>query len=194
MTTLNGADTASPSADQAAVSLASLKILDPLEASSHGLDSSKPEMYGALSSLYDSLDPPAVASLEKAILFCHVRAFDEATKIFNSFPIELRHHPVAVYEHSMVYWLQWSLLDCAKVLQETLAWAEANAESYDQPGIYSLLRVFAGKLEVFTKGSLTKARDSMREIRAWLLDIPYTQYTEIQVKSKSRYLSSLFTI
>lgn len=156
MTTLNGADTASPSADQAAVSLASLKILDPFEASSHGLDSSKPEIYGALWSLYGSLDHPTVASLEKAILFCHVRAFDEATKIFDSFPIELRHHPVVVYEHSVVYWLQWSLLNCAKILQETLAWAEKNAKAMISRGYKLCFVCLRVNLRFLQKGALQK--------------------------------------
>lgn len=183
------ADTINQPADREAISLTPLQIIDPCETPSSGSDSFKTEMYGALSSQYGgALDPPNIARLEKAILFCHVRAFEKAAKIFESFPINLRNHPVIVYEHSMVYWLQWSLLDCAKVLQQAFTWAETNAKSLDQPGIYTLLRVVSAKLNVFTKADFTRARDSMREIRAWLLNIPYSQYSEIQVKGKKVYI------
>lgn len=186
-------DSTNPFAERKAFSMAPQQILDLSQTSISGLDSSKSEMYGALLLYYDSLDPPTIARLEKAILFCHVRAFKKAAEIFESFSIELRHHPVIAYEHSMVYWCQWSLLSCAKVLQEAFTWAETAAESLDQPGIYTLLRVFAGKVDVFTKADFTKARDSMREIRTWLLNVPYNQYTDIQVKSKNVYLLHLLS-
>lgn len=46
----------------------------------------KDVQYGVLSSLYCTLEPSAVLSLEKAIIYSNLRAFEESLAIFNSFP------------------------------------------------------------------------------------------------------------
>lgn len=144
--------------------------------------------YGSLSSQYFTLHPVFIPQLEKAILLCHVRAFKEALVIFNSFPFELRHHPIVAYEHAMVYWYQWSLLDCAKVLQDALA-PEARAINFNQYGIYTLLRVFAGKLDLFTKADFRRGRDGIREIRAWLVNTRFETYDDIEVEQQFMFHS-----
>lgn len=146
----------------------------------NGLDARKFK-YGSLSSLYDTLDASTTARLEEAALCCHMRDFQAALTILDAFPVEIRHHPVVAYEHSQIYWLEWSLLDCARILREALMWAEENRDDVDERGIYTLLRVSYGRIEVYNKGDFTLARDAMRETSGWLSNIPIEQYTEVQV-------------
>lgn len=137
--------------------------------------------YGSLSSQYDTLDASTTAQLEQAALCCHMRDFQAALVILDALPLEIRHHPVVAFEHSQVYWFDWSLLDCARVLREALVWAEENRADYAENGIYTLLRVSFGRMEVYNKGDFTMARDAMREINDWLSNTSIEQYTEVQV-------------
>ena len=140
--------------------------------------------YGLLSSLYHTLDPSIVASLEEAVLYGIIRDFNRALPIFEKFPTELKQHPIIVFERVQVLWAQWLLKDCAVVLDEALSWPEANAMSSTAPGIYTLLRIIQGKLYIFTKGDFRKARDAMLEVRAWLVGIPAEKYDHVQVKDR----------
>lgn len=139
--------------------------------------------YGTLWSLYDTLDSATISRLENAILYSELRAFKKSLAIFDAFAADLRHHPVIAVEHSMTHWLEWRLLDAAERLEETLDWAEENDEDISAPGIYTLLRIVLAKVEVFTKRDFTKARDSMKELMAWLAKTPVDQYTDVQVCS-----------
>ena len=62
-----------------------------------------------------------------------------------------------------------------------LDWGNQNATDFHERGIYTLLRIFLGKLVVFTKGDFTQAWDSMKEIRAWLAQVPISEYSDIEV-------------
>lgn len=137
--------------------------------------------YGSLPSQYDTLDASTTMQLEQAALCCHMRDFQAALSALDAFPAEIRHHPVVAFEHSQVYWLEWSLLDCARILREALTWAEENRADVDEHGIYTLLRACLGKLEVYTRGDFTLARDAMREVNGWLSSISIEQYTDVQV-------------
>ena len=138
--------------------------------------------YGRLSSLYHTLDAAVIPQLEQAIIFSSVRAFKDALGLFQTFPAHSRHHPVIAIEHASMLWRQWSLWDCCKVLEEALDFGCKNASDINDHGIYTLLRIFLGKLYVFNKGDFTQARDSMREVRAWLMETPIADYTDIEVK------------
>ena len=138
--------------------------------------------YGRLSSLYHTLDAAVIPQLEQAIIYSSVRAFKEALGLFQTFPDESRHHPVITVEHANMLWRQWSLSDCCKVLEEALEFGCRNASDINDHGVYTLLRIFLGKLYVFTKGDFTQARDSMREVRAWLIQTPVAEYTDLEVE------------
>lgn len=150
----------------------------------NGLDARKFK-YGSLSSQYDTLDASTTSQLEQAALCCHMRDFQAALAILEAFPQEIRHHPVVAFEHSQVYWLEWSLLNCARILQEALIWGDENRADFAETGIYTLLRVSYGRTEVYNQGDFTRARDAMREIKSWLSNIPIKQYTEVQVAKQT---------
>jgi hypothetical protein len=137
--------------------------------------------YGLLPSLYGSLEPTAVTLLEQAALYYRVRAFTESFAIFNAFPPSQLQHPVIALEHSIAHMHRWSLLDCERVLRESLAWGEANAPDFEKPGIYTVLRLGLGAVQIWRRGDLTKARDSMMELRIWLADKPIALYNELEV-------------
>jgi len=137
--------------------------------------------YGRLSSLYHTLDAAVIPQLEQAIIYSIVRAFKEALGLFQTFPDESRHHPVIAAEYANMLWRQWSLSDCCEVLEEALDFGCRNASEINDHGIFTLLRIFLGKVYVFRKGDFTQARDSMREVRAWLIQKPVAEYTELQV-------------
>lgn len=146
----------------------------------NGLDARKFQ-YGSLSSQYDTLDATTTAQLEQAALCCHMRDFQAALTILESFPVEIRHHPVVAFERSQVYFLDWSLLDCARVLRDALIWAKENRPDVDEHGIYTLLRVSFGRTKVYNQGDFTFARDAMREINGWLSNTSIEQYSDVQV-------------
>lgn len=156
---------------------------DPLPTSKTVYDSSSKRIsyYGRLSSLYHTLDAAVIPQLEQAIIYSNVRAFKEALGLFQTLPDESRHHPVIAVEHANMLWRQWSLLDCCKVLKEALEFGYKNASDINDHGVYTLLRIFLGKLHVFTRGDFTQARDSMREVRAWLIQTPIAEYTDPEV-------------
>ena len=138
--------------------------------------------YGRYASLYHTLEPSVVPQLEQAILYGDLRAFQLSTELFDKIPKDLKHHPIIALEHAQILWRQWSLLECRKVLEAALAWREHQdtVGVYDH-GIYILLRIFLGKLVVFTKGDFTQARDSMKETRTWLTGLPISKYSDIEV-------------
>ena len=138
--------------------------------------------YGRLSSLYHTMDAAVIPQLEKAIIYSSVRAFKEGLRLFQTFPDESRYHPVITIEHANMLWRQWSLSDCCKVLEEALEFGCKDAGDINDHGVYTLLRIFLGKLYVFTKGDFTQARDSMREVRARLVQTPVAEYTDLEVK------------
>ena len=138
-------------------------------------------LYGSLTSQYSALPIAVVSLLEKASLYCRVRAFDESHLAFDSIDATIRHHPVVAYEEFLVYWAQWRLTESAQVLEDALTWDQKSHEHTKSYGLYSLLRVTLAKVEVFTKGDFTKARDSMREVKNWLRDVSVDQYSDLQV-------------
>lgn len=138
--------------------------------------------YGSLWSQYHTLDTSTIALLEQAILYCQVRAFKESLAIYDSLSIEIQLHPIVAFERSLTFWALWRLLDCANILREALASAEyASNVERGAPGIYTLLRATLGLTEIYSKGNFTQARDSLVEIRKWLLTTPIDQYNDVQV-------------
>ena len=154
--------------------------------SAHSSSAQGEPLYGLLSSLYHILDTSIIPRLEQAIIYSSIRAFKEASELFQTFPGELCHHPVIAVEHAQMLWRQWSLLDCSKVLEKALEFGHRNARDINDHGIYTLLRIFKGKLNVFTKGDFTLARDSMREVKAWLIETPISEYADIEVGGEIR--------
>lgn len=144
--------------------------------------------YGSLCSQYGGLDNATIARIEDAAMCCHLRDFQAALHIFDALPPELSHHPVVVYEHSQVHWLDWSLYKCEKVLEEGIAWAKENTPNSGRPGVYTLLRIVLGRTKVYTDGNFREARDAMREVKAWLSETPIEEYTDVQV-SRVQFLS-----
>lgn len=136
--------------------------------------------YGLLSSYYGSLEPAVVILLEEAVLHCRVRSFTKCVEIFSAFPPSQAHHPVIAYEHSLAHWHRWSLPDGERVLKEALAWGEAHEPESRAPGIYTLLRLWLGAIELYTRADFTTARDSMMELRGWLAGKPIDQYTQLE--------------
>ena len=146
--------------------------------------------YGRVSSFYHTIEPAIVPQLEQAIVYGEVRAFREASELFEKLPSESHHHPVIAIEHAQVLWRQWALFDCRNALQTAVDWGHENATDFNERGIYTLLRIFLGKLMVFTKGDFTQARDSMKEVRAWLTRVPISEYSDIEVGCRrATYLS-----
>ena len=137
--------------------------------------------YGDLRSLYHTLDPHVVDRLEDAVLSCCFRDFEPAMAIFDSFGVELRHHPVIAYQHSQVYWMQWSHFKGAQILKEALAAANQFQSLFPQPDVYILLRLCYGTVQFNTEGNLTLARDAMHELRSRLSNVPVHEYTDVQV-------------
>lgn len=138
--------------------------------------------HGSLWSQYHTLDASTIVPLEQAVLYCQVRAFKESLAIHNGFPVGIQLHPIVAFEKSLTLWALWRLLDCAKVLREALAWANKNkGQESDAPGIYTLLRATLGLAEIYTQGDFTQARESLVEIRKWLLITPINEYNDLQV-------------
>ena len=140
--------------------------------------------YGALCSLYPTLDSSIVPRLEHAVALGRVRAFDQALELFQAISCEVSRNPIIAIEHAQVLWRQWSLLKCSEILEEALEFGRQNIADFNKHGIYSLLRIFKGKLNVFTRGDFTLARDSMREVRSWLAEMSHVKYTDVEVGAK----------
>ena len=138
--------------------------------------------YSSLLSQYDNLEIATIAKIEEAAMCCHLRDFQAAFSIFDALPVEILQHPIVVYERSQVYWLDWSLYKCEKVLEEGIAWGKDHASGSAELGIYTLLRIALGRVRAMTRGNLTEGRDALREVRHWLLDVPVKDYTDVQVK------------
>ena len=145
--------------------------------------------YGDLPSLYHTLDHQIIVRLEEAILCCCLRDFNSAVAVFDSFSVELRHHPVIAYQHSQAYWMQWSHFKGAEILQEALSAAEKSRADIQDPGVFTLLRLCYATAKYCTEGNLTLARDAMKETRSWLSDVPMQEYTDIQVNMRNLYTS-----
>lgn len=138
--------------------------------------------YASLLSQHDHLDGATIAKIEEAAMCCHLRDFQAALCIFDALPVEILQHPSVVYERSQVYWLDWSLYKCEKVLEEGIAWGKDHTPDSAKPGIYTLLRIALGRVRAMTRGNLTQGRDGLREVRRWLHNTPVRDYTDIQVK------------
>ena len=63
--------------------------------------------YGRLSSFYHTLDPAVVPQLEQAIVHGEVRAFREASELFEKLPSESQHHPVVAICGTVVKSFKW---------------------------------------------------------------------------------------
>ncbi len=137
--------------------------------------------YGSLCSQYSNLDAQTISSLEKAILYSKVRAFKEAALAFDTLPSSLAHHPIILFERFLDYLNQWRLSDGARVLEYALAATKGRSADLERSGIYILIRIYLAKIDVFTKGDFTRAKDAMIEVRNWLAKTPIEHYTDIQV-------------
>ena len=138
--------------------------------------------YVSLLSQYDHLDIATIAKIEEAAMCCHLRDFRAALCIFDTLPVQVEQHPLIVYERSQVYWLDWSLYKCEKVLEEGITWGKDHRTDSADPGIYTLLRIALGRVRAMTRGNLTEGRDALREVRQWLLNVPVRNYTDVQVR------------
>jgi len=139
--------------------------------------------YGSLSSQCNDFNAATIARIEEAAMCCHLRDFQAALQIFDALPLHLSRHPAIVYEHSQVYWLDWSLFKCETVLSERVAWAKEHVPGFSSPGVYTLLRIVLGKIRAFTIGNFTEARDAMKEVKNWLAKVPIQEYTDVQVNT-----------
>ena len=138
--------------------------------------------YSSLLSQLDGLDTATIAKTEAAALCCHLRDFKAAWCIFDALPVQVAQHPLIVYERSQVYWLDWSLYKCEKVLEDGIAWGKDHTTDSANPGIYTLLRIALGRVRAMTRANLTQGRDALREVRRWLLNVPIEDYTDVQVR------------
>ena len=139
--------------------------------------------YASVSSQHDDIDLATMAKIEEAAMCCHLRDFQGALCIFDALPADASQHPSIVYERSQVYWLDWSLYKCEKVLEEGIAWGKDRATDSAKTGIYTLLRMALGTVRAMTRGNLTEGRDALREVRHWLLNVPVEDYTSVQVRA-----------
>ena len=137
--------------------------------------------YGSLVSQHNTIAPSIVSLLEEAALYRGARAFASCGSIYDSIDSDYRRHPVVAYEEFLANWAQWRLLDCAKVLENALHWAETSGKDIRGYGLYTLLRIALGQTEVFTKGNFTMGRNSMREVRRWLKAATVDEYTDVEV-------------
>ena len=141
--------------------------------------------YAPLLSQHDDLDTATMARIEEAVMCCHLRDFQAALCIFDALPVEIAQHPLIVYQRSQVYWLDWSLYKCEKVLEEGITWAKDHTPNSAEPGIYTLLRASLGMVRMLTRGNLTEGRNALREVRRWLSNVSVEDYTSVQVKAAS---------
>lgn len=150
--------------------------------------------YGTLPTVYGILKRETVNVLEKAIAFYGFRFFKKTKTLFESFSAEEKYHTVVAYEHVNMYWKQRALLKNVQVVEVALSWAQANVRDFGRPGLHTMLRILQGLLCSFTNGDFTKGRDSMIEVRMWLINIPLTEYTGVQVKCFKFYFILMLTI
>lgn len=139
-------------------------------------------VWGLLSSLYGDLDSETISTLERAVYLRYIRAFDESKTVFESLLAPQRYNPVIVSEHFSLLWCQWRVKDAAHLLDDALEYAEVNDDSFQENGLYTLLRVLRAKSYLFYQGSWVKGRDSMIEIGRWLYRTAPEAYTDLQVR------------
>lgn len=139
-------------------------------------------VWGLLSSLYSELDSETISTLERAVYFRLIRAFDESIIIFESILAPYKYNPVIVSEHISTLWSQWRVQDAVHLLDDALEYAEVNDASYQETGLYTLLRVLRAKSYFFFRGSWVKGRESLIEIRRWLYGTTPEAYTDLQVR------------
>ena len=139
--------------------------------------------YASLLSQRDDFDVATIAKIEEAAMCCHLRDFQAALCIFDALPAKIRQHPSIVYERSQVYWLDWSLYNCERVLEEGIAWGKDLTPDSAKPGIYTLLRIALGRVRAMTRGDFTEGRDALREAKRWLLHVPVEDFTDVQVRA-----------
>lgn len=139
--------------------------------------------YVSLPSQQGHFDHATMAKIEEAAMCCHLRDFQAALRILDALPMETLQHPAVVYERSQVHWLDWSLYQSEKVLEEGITWRRDHAPDSADPGIYTLLRMALGRVRAMTRGNLTEGRDALREVRRWHLNVSIDDYTEIQVET-----------
>lgn len=144
-------------------------------------------VWGLLSSLYSDLDPKTISTLERAVYLRHIRAFDESITIFESLFVTDRYNPIIVSEHFLTLWSQWRVKDAAHLLDRALEHAEGNDTSFQETGVYTLLRVLRAKSYIFYQGSWVQGRDSLIEIRRWLYGIAPEAYTDLQIQCVREY-------
>lgn len=135
-----------------------------------------------LSSLSSDLDSETISTLERAVYLRYIRAFDESITIFESLPAPHKYNPVIVSEHFWTLWSQRRFKDAAHLLDHTLEYAEVNDASFQENGLYTLLRVLRAKSCFFYQGSWVKGRESLIEIRRWLYGTVPEAYTDLQVR------------
>lgn len=136
-------------------------------------------LYSPISPLYHSLHTPEVPKLDQAVLYGQTRAFQESLAIFESFTTTVKQHPVIAYEYSTVLYAQGRPKDSASVIKDALQHQEQ--QQADALGIYKLLRLSLACMNVFSEGNFVQVRDSVKEIRSWLISMPIEDYTPLQV-------------
>lgn len=140
-----------------------------------------PLLYSPLSPMYEYFQTPEIPSLDQAVLYGQVRAFKESLAIFDSFSSDTKHHPVIVLELSTILYAQGRPRDSASVIKETLLHDQQPPDAGPRSEIHKALRVWLAVLEILSEGSFVRARESIKEIRAWLLSVPIEDYTPLQV-------------
>lgn len=141
------------------------------------------QLCSPLSPKYEQFQTPEIPNLDQAVLYGQVRAFKESLAIFESFSSDVKQHPVIAYELSTILYAQGRPKDSANVITETLLHEQQHLHARDFSNIYRFLRLSLAVMEVFSEGSFVRARESLKEIRAWLLFIPIEDYTPLQVGS-----------
>jgi len=138
-------------------------------------------VYGRFRSLQVTLDEDTALTLDKAVLYGLVGAYEDAIRLIASIPPELQCSGVVSVEYSLILWNQGKYLQAAEILRKAIAFARREGKDVRKHGIYTLIRLLLGEAEYITEGDFTAARDSLQETRLWLRNVAIEQLDDVQV-------------
>jgi hypothetical protein len=131
-------------------------------------------------SLLPTLQPPEhIVALEEAIIAGRLGHFDEAEAIFEQRLPPSHTLPIIALERSKVYETQGLHFKSVNLLRKALDWNDdAGHERW-------LMRISHRNGEFYVHGALFNALEEARKVRSLLMDVPFEQYTDIDVRSVS---------
>jgi hypothetical protein len=136
--------------------------------------------YGLNTSLYDTLQPVEVRTLERAIYCTTIGDYATAHSIFSHELSSCANIPVVAIERAELALLQGRYKEIWEVLDGVLA-----GLAPEDPGLKNaprrLMRMFHALGAIKYKGTLEPAKREIQRVREWLAHTPVGDYTDVQV-------------